>query len=70
MIATSFGVLASATLPWWSYVITALLSLGFILQLLKIEGEDGNKAAAKLFQWSITYLSTYSLLLVAGALLI
>jgi protoheme IX farnesyltransferase len=70
MIAMSFGVLAAAKLPWWSYVVTALLSLGFILQLLKIEGADGNKAAAKLFQWSITYLSTYSLLLVAGALLI
>lgn len=70
MIATSFGTLISAELPWWSYVVTALLSLGFIQQLLKIEGADGAKAAAKLFQWSITYLSAYSLLLVVGALLI
>jgi protoheme IX farnesyltransferase len=70
MIATSFGTLAAAHLPWWSFVVTALLSLGFIQQLLRIEGEDGAKAAAKLFQWSITYLSSYSLLLVVGALLI
>ena len=70
MIAFSFAVLASAHLPWWSWVATGLLAAGFIVQLLKIDGPDGNKAAAKLFQWSITYLSTYSLLLIAGVLLI
>ena len=70
MIAFSFAVLASAHLPWWSWVITGLLAAGFIVQLLNIDGPDGNKAEAKLFQWSITYLSTYSLLLIAGVLLI
>ena len=70
MIAFSFAVLASAHLPWWSWVATGLLAAGFIVQLLNIDGPDGNKAAAKLFQWSITYLSTYSLLLIAGVLLI
>ena len=40
------------------------------LELLKIDGPDSNKAAAKLFQWSITYLSVFSLLLVIAALVV
>jgi heme o synthase len=69
MITCSLGVNASAHLPWWCWVVTVLISLGFITQLLKIEGTDSNKAAARLFQWSITYLSVYSLLLVIAVLL-
>ena len=38
MVITSVLVLISAHLPWWSYVITALLSIGFATQLLKISG--------------------------------
>lgn len=68
MVATSFAVLASAHLAWWIWIITAALALGFIAQLLKIDGTQSNVAAAKLFQWSITYLSIYSLLLVLGVL--
>jgi protoheme IX farnesyltransferase len=69
MTAMSVAVLASAHLPWWSYVITALLALGFGQQLVKISGVDSEKSAAKLFQWSITYLSIYSLILVVATLL-
>jgi len=68
MIITSLALLASAHLPWWSWIITLALGAGFISQLLKIDGADSGVAAAKLFQWSITYLSTYSLLLVIGVL--
>lgn len=69
MIIASLGVNYSEKLPWWCWVVTALLAGGFIQQLLSIRKGDGGKAAAKLFQWSITYLSAYSLLLVIAALL-
>jgi protoheme IX farnesyltransferase len=68
MVVTSFAVLVSAHLPIWSYVVTAALAAGCIVQLVKIDSEESGVAAAKLFQWSITYLSVYSLLLVVGVL--
>jgi len=68
MIACSLGVDATAHLKWWAWVITSVLALGFIQQLLRINSSDGAKASAKLFQWSITYLSAYSLLLVVAVL--
>ena len=68
MIAASLGVLASAHMPVWIWAITIIIGLGFIVQLIKIDGADSGAAAAKLFQWSITYLSVYSLLLVIGVL--
>jgi len=70
MVVTSLGVNWSEHLPWWCWLITILIALGFGLELLKIDGPDSNKAAAKLFQWSITYLSVYSLLLVIAALVV
>ena len=70
MVVTSLGVNWSANLPWWCWVITAAIALGFGLELLKIDGPDSNKAAARLFQWSITYLSVFSLLLVIAALVV
>ena len=68
MTAASFLVLVSAHMPWWSYVITGLLALGFGWQLLKISGPEFERAALKLFHWSITYLSVYSLVLVLATL--
>jgi len=70
MVLASLGVNWSEHLPWWCWVITIVIALGFGLELLKIDGPDSNKAAAKLFQWSITYLSVYSLLLVIAALVV
>jgi len=70
MVVTSLGVNWSANLPWWCWVITVAIALGFGLELLKIDGPDSNKAAARLFQWSITYLSVFSLLLVIAALVV
>jgi len=69
MIIASIGVNYSEKLPWWCWVVTLLLAGGFIQQLLRIRKGDGGQAAAKLFQWSITYLSAFSLLLVVAALL-
>jgi protoheme IX farnesyltransferase len=68
MILTSLGVNYTAHLPWWCWVITALMGGGFIQQLIRINKGDGGKAAAKLFQWSITYLSAFSLILVIAVL--
>ena len=70
MVITSLGVNWSANLPWWCWVITIAIALGFGFELLKIDGPDSNKAAARLFQWSITYLSVFSLLLVIAALVV
>jgi len=70
MVITSLGVNWSANLPWWCWVITIAIALGFGRELLKIDGPDSNKAAARLFQWSITYLSVFSLLLVIAALVV
>ena len=68
MVICSLALDWSAKLPWWCWVITVLLAFGFGQQLLKIDGPNSDKAAAKLFQWSITYLSVYSLLLVIAVL--
>ncbi len=68
MVAMSLLVLYSAHMAWWTWVITIGLALGFGVQLVKISGGDSERTAAKLFQWSITYLSVYSLLLVIGVL--
>lgn len=69
MALFSILLLMSARLPWWTYVITALLTLGFGTQLVKISGEDSERSALKLFHWSITYLSIYSLVLVIATIL-
>jgi heme o synthase len=69
MFVTSLAVVQSAHLPWWTAAITFILALGFGTTLTKINSPESEKSAAKLFHWSITYLSAYSVLLVAGVLL-
>ena len=68
MVVASVLVLVSAHLPWWSFVITAVISLGFGTELVKISGADSERAALRLFHWSITYLSVYSLVLVIATI--
>ena len=68
MATVSILVLVSAHLPWWSYVITAGLTVGFGTELVKISGSDSERAAVRLFHWSITYLSVYSLVLVIATI--
>ena len=69
MVLTSLAVVWSQHFAIWTWVVTILLALGFSQQLIKLNSHESEKSAAKLFQWSITYLSVYSLLLVAGVFL-
>ena len=70
MIASSIWLIISAGLPTWSLVITVLLGLVFARELiaLKESSPDYSKTAGKIFQWSITYLSLLSLVLVVAQL--
>ena len=71
MISSSVAVIIFASLPVWSMVLTIFLGAIFAVQLLQLK--DGSldyaKVAGKIFQWSITYLSLFSVLLVIAQLL-
>jgi heme o synthase len=71
MIASSIWLIISADLPTWSLVVTLALGLVFARQLvaLKEGSTDYGKVAGKIFQWSITYLSLLSVVLVIAQLL-
>ena len=71
MIASSIWLIISADLPTWSLVVTVALGLVFARQLvaLKEGSPDYGKVAGKIFQWSITYLSLLSVVLVIAQLL-
>jgi len=71
MIASSIWLILSAALPMWSLAITVVLGLVFAVQLvgLKESSAEYAKVAGKIFQWSITYLSLLSILLVVAQLL-
>ncbi len=71
MIASSVWLILAADLPMWSLAITVGLGLVFARQLIALkEGSpDYAKLAGKIFQWSITYLSLLSVLLVIAQLL-
>ena len=71
MIASSIWLISSASLPTWSMVVTIALGLVFARQLvaLKEGSPEYGKVAGKIFQWSITYLSLLSVVLVAAQLL-
>ena len=70
MIACSIWLIISAGLAIWSMVVTVLLGLVFARELLALKegSENYSKTAAKIFQWSITYLSLLSVVLVAAQL--
>ncbi|NCV79449.1 MAG: protoheme IX farnesyltransferase [Actinobacteria bacterium] len=71
MITSSIWLISSAELPVWSMILTIALGLVFALQLIALkEGSpDYGKVAGKIFQWSITYLSLLSVVLVIAQLL-
>jgi protoheme IX farnesyltransferase len=71
MIASSVWLISSANLPTWSMIVTIALGLVFARQLIALkEGSpEYGKVAGKIFQWSITYLSLLSVVLVAAQLL-
>jgi protoheme IX farnesyltransferase len=71
MIASSIWLISAANLPTWSMVVTIGLGLVFAVQLIALKQDSPNyaKVAGKIFQWSITYLSLLSVVLVAAQLL-
>jgi protoheme IX farnesyltransferase len=70
MIFSSVAVISLASLPIWSMLITIFLGIIFAIQLLQLKdgSPDYAKVAGKIFQWSITYLSLFSVLLVIAQL--
>lgn len=70
MILCSIWLIIAAGLPMWSMIVTVLLGLVFARELLALKegSENYGKTAAKIFQWSITYLSLLSVMLVAAQL--
>jgi heme o synthase len=71
MIFSSVAVISLASLPLWSMALTIGLGIIFAIQLLQLKdgSADYAKVAGKIFQWSITYLSLFSVLLVIAQLL-
>ena len=71
MIASSIALIYLADLQWWAMVITVGLGLVFAFQLLQLKenSENYNSVAAKIFHWSITYLTLFSAFLVVAQLL-
>jgi protoheme IX farnesyltransferase len=71
MIASSVALIINAQLQNWAMAVTLVLGLVFAAQLrgLNENSENYEKVAGKIFQWSITYLSLLSVLLVVAQLL-
>ena len=71
MIASSVWLITAAELPLWSLIITLALGLVFAVQLVSLKegSSEYAKVAGRIFQWSITYLSLLSVLLVVAQLL-
>jgi protoheme IX farnesyltransferase len=71
MIASSVTLIFNAELQNWAMVVTVLLGLVFAIQLRDLDEKSDNyeKAAGRIFQWSISYLSLFSVLLVVAQLL-
>jgi len=71
MIASSVALIVNAKLQNWAMALTVVLGLIFAAQLrgLDEKSENYEKTAGKIFQWSITYLSLLSVLLVVAQLL-
>jgi len=71
MFVASVVTIHFAELSLWVQIFNALLFSVFAFTLAQLRGSnpDYGKVAAKVFQWSITYLSLYSVLLVAAVLI-
>jgi protoheme IX farnesyltransferase len=71
MIASSVALIINAELQNWAMAVTVALGIVFAAQLGGLNEKSVNyeKTAGKIFQWSITYLSLLSVLLVAAQLL-
>jgi protoheme IX farnesyltransferase len=68
MVLVSIATVWTAHLHWSIWIITVIIGGQFLMQVKDLQGPESGKAAARLFQWSITYLSVFSLALVIGSL--
>lgn len=70
MIISSVALIEIAKLPLWSLIFTIVLGLVFAFQLIQLNEKTDtySKVAGKIFQWSISYLSLFSILLVVAQL--
>jgi len=71
MIASSIALFINADLQLWAQAANVILGVVFALQLrgLDEKSENYEKTAGNIFNWSISYLSLLSVLLVAAQLL-
>ena len=71
MIASSIALFINADLQLWAQAANVILGIVFALPLrgLDEKSENYEKTAGKIFNWSISYLSLLSVLLVAAQLL-
>jgi protoheme IX farnesyltransferase len=71
MIGSSVALIVNAKLQNWAMALTVVLGLIFAAQLPELDekSEQYEKVAGKIFQWSITYLSLLSVILVVAQLL-
>jgi len=71
MFVASVATINFANLAIWVQIVNVILFAIFAYELAQLRGSnpDYGKVAAKVFQWSITYLSLYSVLLVAAVLI-
>ena len=71
MIASSVALFINADLQLWAQALNVILGVVFAWQLrgLDEKSENYEKTAGKIFNWSISYLSLLSVLLVAAQLL-
>lgn len=71
MIVCSIFTIRAAGLPTWCYYLTIVLAIVFGEQVLKLKRDESEyeKVASRIFNFSILYLTLFSLLLVVGQLL-
>lgn len=66
MIVVSFLTISSAELSTWSWFANGAIAVLFLSQMRRLRVGEIDKSAARIFNGSITYLSLFSALLVAG----
>jgi protoheme IX farnesyltransferase len=71
MIICSFATIYSAGFPRWSYFMTTVLAIVFAEQVSQLRKDESEyeKVASRIFNFSILYLTLFSVLLVVGQLL-
>lgn len=71
MILASLATIYSAGLPNWCYFLTLALAIVFAEQVFKLKSNESEyeKVAGKIFNFSVLYLTLFSILLVVGQLL-